>query len=59
MKKTGFSNPWDARNHKKNIKLRIEQYEWQKEFIRRDLVDYKDSFVYNLMYDIKSENVNE
>lgn len=58
-KKTGFSNPWNARDHGKNVKLRNEQYEWQKMFVKKELVDYKDVFVYNLIHDIKSENVNE
>ena len=59
VRKTGFSNPWDARDDKKNEKLRDEQYELQKSKVKEDTVDFKDNLVYNLIHDIKSERVNE
>ena len=58
-KKTGFSNPWNARDGDRNSKMRLHQYKWQKQFVQKELVDYKDVFLYNLIHDIKSENVNE
>lgn len=59
MRKTGFSNPWDARDPKKNQKLRKEQYIHHKRHLHRKLVDYKDDLLYNLLHEIKSEKVNE
>ena len=59
MRKTGFSNPWDARDAKKNQKLRKEQYLHHKRHLNKKIVDFKDDLLYNLIHDIKSENVNE
>ena len=59
MRKTGFSNPWNARDSKKNENLRMEQYNIQKSKVRQETVDFKDNLVYNAKHDIKSENVNE
>ena len=59
MRKTGFSNPWNARDSKKNSDLRMDQYDIQKSKVRQETVDFKDNLVYNLQHDIKSENVNE
>lgn len=59
MRKTGFSNPWDARDPRKNEKLRKEQYIHHKRHLNKKIVDFKDDLMYNLIHDIKSENVNE
>ena len=57
MRKTGFSNPWDARDTKKNQQLRQEQYQHQKHKVKQELVDIKDNFLYNLKSEIISEKV--
>ena len=59
VRKTGFSNPWDARDNSKNEILRDEQYTLQKQKVKEEPVDFKDNLVYNLIHDIKSEKVNE
>jgi len=59
IRKTGFSNPWDARDDKKNEILREEQYMLQKMKVKEDPVDFKDNLVYNLIHDIKTEKVND
>jgi len=57
MRKTGFSNPWDARDEKKNKELREEQYNIQKDKVKQGMVDIKDNFMYNLRSEIISEKV--
>jgi asparagine synthetase B (glutamine-hydrolysing) len=59
LRKTGFSNPWDARDDKKNKMLREEQYQTQKSKLNDESVDFKDNLLYNLKYNITSERVNE
>ena len=59
IRKTGFSNPWDARDPKRNMELREDQYQSQKQKLSQVAVDFKDNLVYNLIHDIKSEKVNE
>ena len=59
LRKTGFSNPWDARDPNKNILLRHEQYKLQKTKLNEESVDFKDNLLYNLKYNITSERVNE
>ena len=59
MRKTGFSNPWDARDKEKNKEMRQEQYRIQKDKVRQDIVDIKDNIMYNLKSEIISEKVNE
>jgi len=59
MRKTGFSNPWDARDSEKNKNLRYASYEVQKNKLKSNAVDFKDNLLYNLYHDIKTENINE
>ena len=59
MRKTGFSNPWDARDNEKNKEMRQEQYEIQKGKVKQELVDIKDNYMYNLKSELLSEKVNE
>ena len=59
MRKTGFSNPWNARDADLNKKLRDEQYEIQKRKLSEESVDFKDNLLYNLYHEIKTEKVNE
>ena len=59
MRKTGFSNPWDARDKEKNKQMRQEQYRIQKDKVRQEIVDIKDNIMYNLKSEIISEKVNE
>lgn len=59
LRKTGFSNPWDARDPNKNTLLRHEQYKIQKTKLNEESVDFKDNLLYNLKYNITSERVNE
>ena len=59
MRKTGFSNPWDARDKEKNEQMRQEQYRIQKDKVRQEIVDIKDNIMYNLKSEIISEKVNE
>ena len=57
VRKTGFSNPWDARDKEKNKEMRQEQYRTQKDKVKQEIVDIKDNIMYNLKSELLSEKV--